>query len=153
MIARLVSLVPRNTFCTPAGQIEQQHLMSWHYKNSKSSTLFQYNVEIRIFNVEVFFYLFRMNSAECDGSSLAKKKKRKKKSEVSHQQYYSMSFFFVCLQWCDPTVFSQPHWNCSTWESAAVVVLQNAASVTWNLAEVFTDKSLFIWKNTGCRGG
>lgn len=96
MIARLVSLVPRNTFCTPAGQIEQQHLMSWHYKNSKSSTLFQYNVEIRIFNVEVFFYLFRMNSAECDGSSLAKKKKRKKKSEVSHQQYYSMSFFFVC---------------------------------------------------------
>lgn len=51
--------------------------MSWHYKNSKSTTLFQYSVEIRIFNVEVFFYLFRMNSAECDGSSLAKKKSQK----------------------------------------------------------------------------
>lgn len=95
MIARLVSLVPRNTFCTPAGQIEQQHLMSWHYKNSKSSTLFQYNVEIRIFNVEVFFYLFRMNSAECDGSSLAKKEK-KVRSVTSTVLQHVFLFLSVC---------------------------------------------------------
>lgn len=97
MIARLVSLVPRNTFCTPAGQIEQQHLMSWHYKNSKSSTLFQYNVEIRIFNVEVFFYLFRMNSAECDGSSLAKKRKEKKSQKCHiNSTTACLSFLSVC---------------------------------------------------------